>query len=331
LLSAAAGGDASDATLLVNPSAASQGRLGLALALPAGRTFAAGAHQLALLTFAPAEGAAGSPLALGFGDEPTAREIADVAAQRRAASYESEVGKLANVSAASFRKGPLAPAQIVAAFGAQLAFTAASAATQLLPAELAGTRVVVTDSQGIARAAPLYSVAPNQVNYQLPPETAVGPATVAITNANGTISTGLIEVAPVAPGLFATNDGGLSVAAAVLLRVRADGSRQYEPVARFDAAQNGFVTVPIDLGPASDQVFLIVFGTGLRRLSAPGAAQVSIGGVNSEALYAGAQGEQVGLDQVNARLSRSLMGRGEVDLVVTVDGRATNTVRINLK
>jgi uncharacterized protein (TIGR03437 family) len=58
---------------------------------------------------------------------------------------------------------------------------------------------------------------------------------------------------------------------------------------------------------------------------------VSIGGVNSEVLYAGEQGAFVGLDQLNLRLPRSLAGRGEVDVVLMVDGRAANTVRINVR
>jgi len=37
------------------------------------------------------------------------------------------------------------------------------------------------------------------------------------------------------------------------------------------------------------------------------------------------------LGQVNARLPRSLIGRGEVEVVLTVDGKAANTVRISIK
>jgi hypothetical protein len=46
-----------------------------------------------------------------------------------------------------------------------------------------------------------------------------------------------IPVAPVAPGLFAANANGRGVAAALALRVRADGSQQFEPIARFDPAR----------------------------------------------------------------------------------------------
>jgi uncharacterized protein (TIGR03437 family) len=39
----------------------------------------------------------------------------------------------------------------------------------------------------------------------------------------------------------------------------------------------------------------------------------------------------IGLDQVNLPIPRSLAGRGEVDVVVTVEGKVANTVKINIK
>jgi len=39
----------------------------------------------------------------------------------------------------------------------------------------------------------------------------------------------------------------------------------------------------------------------------------------------------VGLDQVNVLIPRSLIGRGEVDVVLTVDGKPANTVRVAIK
>ena len=65
----------------------------------------------------------------------------------------------------------------------------------------------------------------------------------------------------------------------------------------------------------------------------PLAATVSatIGGLASEVLAAEPAMGLVGLDQVNVRLSRALAGRGEVDVSLSVDGRITNTVRINVR
>ena len=39
----------------------------------------------------------------------------------------------------------------------------------------------------------------------------------------------------------------------------------------------------------------------------------------------------VGLDQVNIQIPRTLIGSGEVNLVLTVDGKAANTIKVNFK
>jgi uncharacterized protein (TIGR03437 family) len=242
---------------------------------------------------------------------------------------------LANVSAASFTSEAMASESLVAAFGDGLATKLEVSQTTPLPTMLAGTRVAVRDSAGVERLAPLLFVAPTQVNYQVPAGTASGTATVTVTSGDGSVSTGTLNVTPAAPGLFTANGDGKGVASAVLLRVKADGAQSYEPVALYDAAARRFIAAPIDLGldsgNAGDQVFLILFGTGLRYRSALPAVIASIGGASAEVLYAGPQGAFAGLDQVNLRLPRSLAGRGEVELALTVDGREANRVKVQIK
>jgi uncharacterized protein (TIGR03437 family) len=165
----------------------------------------------------------------------------------------------------------------------------------------------------------------------LPAGLAAGGATVTITNANVAVFTEGIRIASVAPGLFAANANGQGVAAAVVLRIKADGVQSYEPVARFDASLSRFISVPIDLGAESDQLFLLLYGTGIRGRSSLASVGVIIGGVAAQVDYAGAQGDFVGLDQVNVRLSRGLIGRSEVDLALIADNVTSNTVRINIK
>ena len=143
--------------------------------------------------------------------------------------------------------------------------------------------------------------------------------------------TGVTQISPVAPALFSANANGQGVAAAVTLRIKPDGSQIYEPIAQFDTAQNKFVSVPIDLGPDTDTVFLILYGTGVRFRSSLMAVQASIGGVSAQVDYVGAAPGFVGLDQINLRLPRSLAGRGEADITLIVDGRLANTVSVNIK
>jgi uncharacterized protein (TIGR03437 family) len=242
-----------------------------------------------------------------------------------------QAGTVASVSAASFSLTGLANEAITASFGAGLATVTQSSTTIPLPTSLAGTTVKVKDSAGIERLAPLFFVSPTQVNYQIPAGTAAGAAIVTIISGDGAVSTGVAIIKAVAPGLFSAEADGQGVAAAVALRVRADGSRSYEPVAQADPSQSYFVARPIDLGPATDQVYLILFGTGIRQRSSLSTVIATIGGVDAEVSYAGGQGEFAGLDQINLLVPRGLAGRGEVDILLTVEAQMANAVRVSIK
>ena len=236
-----------------------------------------------------------------------------------------------NTSAASFTGAEVASEMIVAGFGTVLSTTIEVAATNPPPTSLGGTTVKVKDSLGTERLAPIFFVSPAQSNFGIPAGTANGAAEITVTNGNGSVSTGTVMIATVAPGLFAANSNGQGVAAAVALRVKADGTQSFEQIARFDATQGKFVSVPIDLGPESDQVFLVLFGTGIRFRSGLPGVVARIGGVDSQVTFAGAAPGFFDLDQVNVRLSRSLIGKGETDVALTVDGKSANTVRVNVK
>ncbi|MGE0131648.1 MAG: BACON domain-containing carbohydrate-binding protein [Blastocatellales bacterium] len=234
----------------------------------------------------------------------------------------------ASVQAASFIGPALASESIVAAFGVNLAATTQAANALPLPTSLGGASVRMRDSAGVERFAPLFFVSPSQVNYQIPPGSANGPATVIFSNGQGSLSSGSIMIEPVAPGLFSANANGQGVAAAIALRIKSDGSQIYEPVAVFDSAQGKFVARPLDFGAPGDQLYLILFGAGLRGRSSLSSITARIGGEQLDVLYAGAQGGFVGLDQINLALPRTLAGRGEVDLDISVDGKTANTLRV---
>jgi uncharacterized protein (TIGR03437 family) len=238
---------------------------------------------------------------------------------------------LATVSAASFSAAPLAAEAIVAAFGTGLASETQVANTTPLPTILAGTAVQVRDSQGIERAAPLFFVSPNQINYQVPAGTAAGEALVTVSRAQQIVGLGRLPIERLAPGLFSANANGFGWAAAVALRVRADGTQQFEAVAQFDAGQNRFIATPLDLGPAGDQLYLVAFGTGFRTHLGVAQIKAEFDSRAAEVLFAGAQGQLVGLDQLNLRLPRELAGRGELELSVEFEHHKTNKVKIYVK
>ncbi|MGH9767818.1 MAG: N-acetylmuramoyl-L-alanine amidase, partial [Blastocatellia bacterium] len=247
----------------------------------------------------------------------------------------SSAGVVAGVSAASFKASALAAESIVALFGAGLASSTEVAVATPLPVSLGGTSVTIRDSANNEKLAPLFFVSEGQINFLMPPGLAHGEATIIAADASGRSARGTTTIAQVAPGIFSANASGQDIAAAVVLRIRANGSQSYEPVASFNQAQNKFVAAPIDLGPdlgtMSDQVFLVAYGTGIRFRSSLGAVAAKIGAVDSQVLFAGPASGFAGLDQVNVRLSRNLIGRGPVDFELVVDGQAANVVKLEIR
>ncbi len=344
-VSVATGADATGAMLNSNTMQAANGRVGLALALGPGQTFSAGTKRLLTLTFMIPANSSATMIPINFGDQPVAREVVSANVETLQTTFTSGAvtvpGTVTSVSAANFIGGELASEMIAAAFGTGLATATQVASTIPLPTNLAGTTVNVRDSLGVDRLSPLFFVSALQVNYQIPPGTALGAATVTITSMDGLVSVGDIMIVSVAPGIFTANANGQGVAAALTLRVRSDGAQIYEPVAMFDSGLNTFVPIPIDLGPASDQVFLLLFGVGFR--NAPntdgnpdnGSAEnvtVTLGGAPAPALYSGVAPGFIGLDQINVGpIPRSLIMRGEIDVTVSVAGKPANTVKLNIK
>ncbi|MBI3427881.1 MAG: carboxypeptidase regulatory-like domain-containing protein [Acidobacteria bacterium] len=233
------------------------------------------------------------------------------------------------VSAANF-SAKVAAESIVSAFGTVLATSRVTATSAPLPTSLGGTTVRLRDNTGVMRDAPLFFVSPTQLNFQMPPGLQYGNVTITITNGSGQTSAGSLVLERIAPGLFTANGNGAGPGAAAVLRVKANGAQSYEPVVRFDAASSKLVTVPIDMSNPGDQVFLLLFGTGIRFRTALNAVSVTVGGAPQQVSFADKQGGQVGLDQINVRLS-GLTQHGEVDVVAIVEGQRSNVVRVNVK
>jgi uncharacterized protein (TIGR03437 family) len=234
------------------------------------------------------------------------------------------------VSAAHYKGPQLAAESIVSAFGTALASSVEVATTLPLPIQLAGTTIKVKDSAGTERLAPLFFVSAGQINYQVPPGTLTGTATVTVTSEAGTLATGTVQIEAVSPGLFTFTADGQGIPAAVVRRFRNNQELPSELAAELDA-QNRWIARQIDLGPESDLVILEMFGTGLRFRTSLSGVSVKIGGVEGQIFYAGLAPGFVGLDQIDVAIPRSLIGRGEVDVVLTVDGKAANIVRVHIK
>lgn len=236
------------------------------------------------------------------------------------------------VNGAAFTLNPVAPNSIASVFATGIANATVAATSTTLPASLGGVTINVTDANNATRPAPLYFVSSGQANFLVPDGTAAGRATVTLRKQDGTSVSGSILVSATAPGLFSANATGKDVGYINALRADAQGNQTTLTVFNYDANQQKIVATPISLGAATDSVYLILAGTGLRGLKALTDITAQVGGTAVPVTYAAAQGQYPGLDQVNiGPLPRTLAGRGEVNLYITVDGNRSNTVTLNIQ
>ena len=226
------------------------------------------------------------------------------------------------VSAADFT-GPVAPGSIVSGFG-ETGAAVEIALVLPLPTTLGGVSIRVTDSEGADHAASFFFSSSGQLNFLIPEPAAVGDAVITVFAGNQVLATGSVRIEPVAPTLFSANATGEGVAAARFLLVANDGSRVEEFI--FDSSQTPRTAIPIDLSGQGDQVFLLLFGTGIRGFSDEVTATVN--GIGVRVLGAAAHSMFEGLDQVNiGPMPVELIGAGEVDIVLGVESMS----RIPLK
>jgi uncharacterized protein (TIGR03437 family) len=240
-------------------------------------------------------------------------------------------GVASTVSAASFSGARLAPGSIAAVFGSQLATSTASAIFPL-PTSLAGSEVRIRDSAtGAERLSQLLFVSPGQINFIVPDSVPEGQAEIKVVNSQGAMATGTALIMRIAPGLFAANADGGGAPAGYITRVYPNGSQVIEGIVTYQTLESRFVPAPIDFGPPEDQIILSLFGTGIRLRSTNNAVEVRVVGDPQQVLFAGSQGTFAGLDQINVALSRTLVGRGEVGVQVTVEGVQANQLALRFK
>lgn len=213
-------------------------------------------------------------------------------------------------------------------------FSAATGLPSVAPAAIASaygnnlTKVSIQDSSGTQFQAQALAATPGQINYVVPAEAALGQAIVTATDSGGATQSTAIQISQTSPGIFSANENGQGVASAQALIVHADGSRAFLQVFQCDSAPGSCVATPIDLGASGDQVFLSLYGTGIRGAMALQNVTCTIGGEATPAVFAGPQGTFNGLDQVNIQIPSDLAGRGVVNVVLSVDGQLSNTVTI---
>lgn len=223
------------------------------------------------------------------------------------------------VSSASFQGAALAPESIATVFTGGVTVNTEQATNLPLPNTLSGLQVRIADAGGQTRTAALLYASPSQINFVMPAGLRDGAATVSVVAGNTVRATGQVNVERLAPGLYTQAGNGQGLAAAAGVLVNPDGR------------QTSTTTQPFAIGGAGDQFVLVLFGTGIRGLSSLNAVRATIGGLEAVVQYAGPQATFTGLDQVNLLVPRSLAGRGVLDVIVTVDGKAANAVQVSIR
>lgn len=212
------------------------------------------------------------------------------------------------ISAASFDPALIAPESIAVILGSNLATGSMQAPSNQLPTELLGTKVWVNGVQ-----ASLFFVSSGQINFLVPPGIGPGNAVIDVLSGDGTLSSDQVMIALAAPGLFTANALGTG---APLAEVTTDGLR-YSPVGNSDGSANSI----------HNGDYLTLYGTGIRQTGA-GSVVISIGGVNAPVFHAAAEPDLPGLDQVETRIPNGVTG--DVDLVLSINGKTANVVRLRI-
>ena len=224
----------------------------------------------------------------------------------------------------------VAPGSLGSIYGARLAAVTRPAASLPLPSSLGGVTITVTDAAGVSSAPSLLYVSPGQINFLLPQGLATGVATISINNGSGTPVTALAAVGQVAPTLYTMTGAGAGPAAAKAVRITAGDPGSTIPLSLFSCDISSCEALPIDVS-GSAPVYLTLYGTGIRNRSSPDNVLVTIDGISLPVLYAGAQPNFPGLDQINVQLPAQLSGSGVTNVVVKVDQHQANTVTLDIQ
>jgi uncharacterized protein (TIGR03437 family) len=204
----------------------------------------------------------------------------------------------------------IAPGTLTAIYGINLAPGTQVVGTRPLPLNLQGVSVTVN---GIA--APFYYISPGQLDVQIPYETGLGPAILAVNN-NGQVAVFPFTVSTTAPGLYPS---AISNATGSLVSSAPPGD-----VLLLFMTGEGDVTpfLPTGASPAST--------TAVSALPAPILpVSITVGGVPAQKLFGGIPSGLVGVSQIDFTVPATAP-LGPQPVVVTVGGVAAPPVMLTV-
>jgi uncharacterized protein (TIGR03437 family) len=211
---------------------------------------------------------------------------------------------------ANLRSSRLSGGSLFTAFGISMAATVAQATSIPLPTTLGGIQVLIN---GVP--APLLYVSGNQVNGQIPPETALGAGSLVVRNGFGDSGAVSIQIDPAAPELFLTgaDDDGLILNQDGTVNSISNPAAAGTTVSVFFTGQ-GAVAPPVAAGrpaPASPLSQVIAFNS------------AEIDGQEATVQFLGLAPGYVGLGQGNIGVPAGVSGR--VSLRIRIGESWSNT------
>ncbi|MBS1808966.1 MAG: DUF4394 domain-containing protein [Acidobacteria bacterium] len=231
------------------------------------------------------------------------------------------------VNAANFTPGSIAADSIASVFGTFVTQNGqpATAPVNMLPTTLNGIKVSVNGVD-----APLFYVSSSQLNFLTPTTTAVGVATVIVTNSDNSTRTGSVTITSAAPGLFTADASG---------RGSAVGFSTFDGLTRQSLTNTDGSERTVAPGTAANPNYLELFGTGFRRAVASNptdangvaeAVTATIQGVPATVTYAGVAPGWMGLDQINVAIPPELAGLGKLNVRLVINGQSSNVVTFTI-
>jgi uncharacterized protein (TIGR03437 family) len=142
---------------------------------------------------------------------------------------------------------------------------AAEASSTLWPTRLAGVGLEVHDAAGQSFRARLRYVSPTNIDFQVPAESALGEATLALLTNEGAAAVGTMQIEAAAPGILLAQ-GYNMIPMAINRQVEATGSQTDQPVFECPAPGACFL-LPVPPSSPAVSSYLVLYGTGFRGAS----------------------------------------------------------------
>jgi uncharacterized protein (TIGR03437 family) len=216
--------------------------------------------------------------------------------------------------------GPIAPGELIAIFGTNLASSNArsTAPNGFLPVLLHGVRVLIN---GIP--APLVSIAPGEIDAIVPNDIAgFSTATVLVESPNGSTPAVSLPVSGAVPGLFTLDDSGSGPGAILNADITINGEH--------NRAQAGSMVVLYATGEGLPANPFAAAGAIVSSPSQPLlSVTVTIGGEPARVLFAGTAPGLAGILQVNVLVPPDIAADGAVPVVLSV-GEASSPFGVTL-